>query len=58
MAYAWFYSILILQSIRGINIEYLQLVIFPYSLLLYWHATRKIMPRILLDDNNTRKRKK
>jgi hypothetical protein len=38
---------------------YLQLAIFPYGILLYWHATTKIMmPKILTNDNTSRKRKK
>lgn len=41
-----------------VDIGYLQLAIFPYGILIYWHATRKIMPRIHKDNNTARKRKK
>jgi len=49
---AWIYITTLL------NKGYLQLAIFPYGILLYWHATTKIMPKILLDKNKTRKSKK
>jgi hypothetical protein len=29
------------------NIEYLQLGLIPYGLLIYWYTTKKIMPQIL-----------
>ena len=32
-----------------LNKGYLQLAIFPYGILLYWHATTRIMPKILND---------
>ncbi|UCB59209.1 MAG: protease PrsW [Thermoplasmatales archaeon] len=37
---------------------YLQLAIFPYGILLYLHATTKIMPKILTNNITSGKRKK
>ena len=41
-----------------LNKGYLQLAIFPYGILLYWHATTKIMPKILNDKKSIENNKK